>query len=984
MLEPPNIRAIPAASDAGAAERGLEDWRAATGGALLDDEVGIAVLTALFGNAPFLGQCALHHPESLIDTLQMGPGGALAALTRSVGEQALAARTDEARTMAVLRQARRQAALIIGTADVALGWSGPRVTAALSRFAASALRHGVDHLLATAAAAGELEPADPAHPSHGSGFVVLGMGKLGGGELNYSSDVDLIVLYDPDITPYRGRRELPDFFVRLTRKLAGLLESPTGDGYVCRVDLRLRPDPSATPPAISLPAAEGYYASLGQNWERAAMIKARPVAGDGAAGTAFLHTLRPFMWRKHLDFAAIQDIHSIKRQIHAHKGGGEVAVNGHNVKLGAGGIREIEFFAQTQQLIWGGRYQSLRVRRTEAALHALHALERVTDVEMHELIESYWYLRRVEHRLQMVNDQQTHVLPEDDEGLARIATFLGYDDLGAFAAHLRGHLERVSGHCGRLFGDAPGLAAPDAVGGNLVFTSGDHDPGTMETLTRMGFRNPGAVSSAIRAWHHGRIRATRSTRSRELLTELVPSMLGAFARAADPDQAFARFDGFLANLPSGVQLFSLFQAAPKLLDLVAEITGAAPRIADYLARHADVFDAVLAQGFYDDLPDKAALRETLDHELSLANDFQDRLDIARKWAGDTKFQVSVQQLLALRDTTASAPSLTAVADVLIEAMLAAVEDEFALRHGRMSGGALAVVGYGKLGSGMLARGSDLDMVFVYRSPGTNAESDGERPLSAPVYYARLCQRLITALSAQTGGGLLYEVDTRLRPMGEDGPLASEVEGFVRYYREDAWTWEQMALTRARVVLAPDGLRSEIEAVITMVLGRERDPGALASEVRDMRERIAREHGGDDIFAVKHVRGGLMDVEFIVQYLVLRDACRHPAVMRTNTLDALAALAEAGSMASEVAHGLAAAARLFYDVQAMMRLALSGDFDRDSAPGGMRRALCRAADAVDFAALEAKLRQAQAEVRSHFAEIVEAAATPENKDQEKMR
>ncbi|MDP6953294.1 MAG: glutamine-synthetase adenylyltransferase, partial [Alphaproteobacteria bacterium] len=430
-------------------------------------------------------------------------------------------------------------------------------------------------------------------------------------------------------------------------------------------------------------------------------------------------------------------------------------------------------------------------------------------------------------------------------------------------------------------------------------------------------------------------------------------------------------------------LFSLFQAAPKLLDLVAEITGAAPRIADYLARHADVFDAVLAHGFYDDLPDKAALRETLEHELVLANDFQDRLDIARKWAGDTKFQVSVQQLLALRDTTASAPSLTAIADVLIEAMLAAVEEEFAVRHGRMPGGALAVVGYGKLGSGMLARGSDLDMVFVYRSPGAGAESDGERPLPAPVYYARLCQRLITALSAQTGGGLLYEVDTRLRPMGEDGPLASEVEGFVRYYREDAWTWEQMALTRARVVLAPDDLRSDIEAAIAAVLGRQRDPAALAAEVRDMRERIAREHGGDDIFAVKHVRGGLMDVEFIIQYLILRDANRHPEVTQTNALDALAALEGTGSIETAVAGDLAAAARLFYDVQAMTRLALSGSFDRDSAPEGMRRALCRAADAVDFTELEGKLGQTQAAVRRHFADIIEAAAAEHN-DQEKMR
>jgi glutamate-ammonia-ligase adenylyltransferase len=980
-----SIGALPRASDPDAAARGLDDWRREAGAALAglaDSETGRAVLYALFGNAPFLGQCALRYPATLADVLRRGPGPVFDELLPALETDATAAGADEAALMRTLRLTRRQVALVVGLADIAGAWDGPAVTAALSRFAEAAVGHAVDHLLAKAAREGVLLVPVPERPGAGSGLVVLAMGKLGGGELNFSSDIDLIVLYDADRAPYRGRSDIQEFFVRMTRGLARILEQHTGDGFVFRTDLRLRPDPSATPPALSVEAAEGYYASLGQNWERAAMIKARPVAGDRDGGEAFLLAIRPFVWRKHLDFAAIQDIHSIKRQIHAHRGGGKVAVLGHNVKLGRGGIRDIEFFTQTQQLIWGGRYQSLRRRRTVEALRALREIERITAEEEADLAESYWYLRRIEHRLQMVMDQQTHTLPKDREGLARLAVFLGHRCADAFEAEITRHLERVAGHCGPLFEDAPALGAPTPEGGNLVFTSADDDPETLETLTQMGFRNATAVSRAIRAWHHGRLPATRSTRARELLTELTPTLLAALARTANPDQAFTRFDEFLSNLPAGVQLFSLFQAAPKLLDLVAEIVGGAPRIADYLSRHASLFDAVLARGFYDDLPAKPVLKATLAHELELANDLEDRLEIARKWAADAKFQVSVHQLLGLRDGPSARRALTDIADALIEAMLGAVEVEFAKRHGRIDGGALAVLGFGKLGSRQLSRGSDLDLVFVYRSPGPRAQSDGERPLSPPVYYARLCQRLITALTIHTGAGLLYAVDMRLRPMGNDGPLAAEISGFERYYREDAWTWELMALTRARVVVGPPDLANRIEAVIRDALMRPRDPYRLAADVLDMRLRIAREHGTDDIFAIKHVRGGLVDVEFVVQYLLLRDAAEHPQVLCTGTIEALEALAAAGRIEPARAEELIEAARLFHDVQAMRRLALSGPFDVGTAPEGVWRALSRAGGAVDFATLKARLLAAQARVRRHFADLVETPAAAQGERVEK--
>jgi len=985
-----NISALPRASDPDAAERGLEDWRRVAqklasplderAAALADDANGRRLLSALFGNSPFLTQCALQQAACLLDVVQVGPDAAFDKLFVDLVGELKDAADREADVTRILRRARQRNALLVAVADIAGAWDGTRVTGALSQFAETAVSHAVDHLLRQGASAGDLDLADPEAPGTGSGWIVLGMGKLGGRELNYSSDIDLIVLYDRDHTPYCGSRDCQDFFVRLTQRLARLLEDRTGDGYVFRTDLRLRPDPAATPPAVSVLAAESYYASLGQNWERAAMIKARPIAGDIAAGDAFLHAIRPFIWRKHLDFAAIQDIHSIKRQIRSHRGGGNIAVLGHNIKLGRGGIREIEFFAQTQQLIWGGRYQSLRGRRTEEAIKALRELERISAEAETDLIEAYWFLRRVEHRLQMVNDAQVHSVPQDDEGVARLAVFLGYPDAATFARVLTDYLTRVSDHSDSLFEDAPGLGAPTPQGGNLSFTSADDDPGTLETLEEMGFRQARTVSQSIRAWHHGRLRATRSTRARQLLTELTPTLLTALGQTANPDQAFARFDAFLGNLPAGVPLFSLFQAAPKLLDLIAEIVGSTPRIADYLSRHAELLDAVLAQGFYDALPPKDQLRETLAHELTDANDLQDRLEIARKWGADAKFQVSVQRLLGIRGFPEAARALTDIADVLIEAMLDVVTDEFALRHGRFAEGGLAVLGLGKLGGRLLARGSDLDLVFVYQAPGPNAVSDGDRPLSPPVYYARLCQRLITALTVQTGSGLLYEVDMRLRPMGADGPLATEIAAFERYYREDAWTWELMALTRSRPVTGPDDLVARIEMVVADKLRQQRDPTRLAVEVRDMRERMAKEHRTNDPFAIKHVRGGLVDIEFIVQYLQLRDAAEKPEVLCTGTLDALAALARAGSIDAGHSECLISAADLFYNIQAMRRLSLSGDFDENSAPEGLRRALCRAAALPDFRTLKATLVDMQARVHKCFVDLIGSAARDVTSDE----
>lgn len=695
------------------------------------------------------------------------------------------------------------------------------------------------------------------------------------------------------------------------------------------------------------------------------MIKARPVAGDLEAGHAFLDILRPFMWRRHLDFAAIQDIQSIKRQINAHRGGAQVAVAGHNVKLGRGGIREIEFYAQTQQLIWGGREPDLRVRGTVDALDRLVDAGHVRSETAEDLKTSYAFLRRLEHRLQMIDDHQTHALPDDDEGLDRLAVFLGYDGAAPFTEALLHELHTVEEHYAALFEDEADLSGP----GNLVFTGGEDDPDTIRTLAGMGFEDPARVSATIRAWHTGRYRAMRSGRARELLTELVPTILESFSTSPSPDAALLRFDEFLRAMPAGVQLFSLFTAQPGLFDLVAEIMGAAPRLASWLSRNPALLDGVISRDFFDFLPDKAEMRADFAEASTQARDFQDFLDIQRRWANDRIFQIGTHMLRGrLPPVDASVP-LTDVADVCLTALLPAVIDDFAETHGRIPGGALAVVAFGKLGSREMTVGSDLDLLFVYDAPPDASQSDGPKPLTPGQYYARLCQRFIGAITAPTGEGKLYEVDMRLRPSGNAGPIATSLDAFTKYQQTDAWTWEHQALTRARVVCAENGLDERVERVIREVLTKRRDPARLAREIADMRERMRREHGTADIWSVKHLRGGLVDVEFLAQFIQLRDAADMPDILARDTVAVLRRAGDRRLIDPEIASELALAARLWRNLQGILRLTVEGTFTEDAAAPALKNVICRACGAVDFDALKQTMQNTAIRAAHHFKTIL---------------
>src|SRR5271163_3172530 len=486
------------------------------------------VLLGLADHSPYLWTLVKEDPARLIRLLRRPPGESLDAIVRALAERR---DEDEAELMRALRRAKRESALLIALADIGGVWDVVAATEALTRFADAAVGAALAFLLRKHARAGllALDPDAP-DPQSGSGVVVLALGKHGARELNYSSDVDLIVLYDQAAASIPPGAEPGPLFERVTKALSRLLQERTSDGYVLRVDLRLRPDPASTPVALSTLSAYSYYETVGQNWERAAFIKARPAAGDLKLGERFLADLAPFIWRKYFDYAAIADIHAMKRQIHAVRGHEQVTVPGHDVKLGRGGIREIEFFVQTQQLIFGGRRPSMRGARTLDMLRQLNAEHWVGVEAVEDLTKAYAFLRRVEHRLQMVADEQTQRLPFETGPLARFARFCGYARLDRFSAAMTRHLRRVEKHYARLFEDAPTLGLE---AGNLVFTGVSDDPETLTTLRRLGFHRPEEAAETIRGWHFGRRPAVRSARAREVLTELVPALLASFSGSGD-------------------------------------------------------------------------------------------------------------------------------------------------------------------------------------------------------------------------------------------------------------------------------------------------------------------------------------------------------------------------------------------------------------------------------------------------------------------
>jgi glutamate-ammonia-ligase adenylyltransferase len=921
-------------------------------------------LAAVFDLSPFTQHIARRQPE-ILDRLFNAPVQArLAAILEEIGGCASVDEVSEARLMADLRRLKAEAHFLIALAQLS-GTADTRSTvASLSGLAEACINAAVDFLLRDAHRQGRLALADPQNPAADCGWILLAMGKLGAHELNFSSDIDLVAFVDPNAPAVLDPLEATDLFSRLTRRLVRILQDRTEHGYVFRTDLRLRPDPGSTPPAIPVEAALIYYESRGQNWERAAMIKARAVAGDVAAGEKFLKELQPYIWRKYLDYAAIADVHSIKRQIHAHRGHGEIAVKGHNVKLGRGGIREIEFFVQTQQLIAGGRFPELRGRNTTAMLGELAARGWITDEARDALITQYWFLRDVEHAIQMVADEQSHTLPEDDEGLERIARMLAFESAKHFAQAFKASLQLVETHYAALFETAPDLSRGV---GNLVFTGDIDDPDTLRTLHDLGFQRPSDVSRVMRTWHFGRYRATRSAEARERLTELTPVLLETFGRTKRADEAIMRFDEFLAGLPAGIQLFSLLQSNPDLLNLLATIMSAAPRLAAVITRRAHVFDGLLDPALLSELPNKAYLADRLATFLAGGRQYEEVLDRLRIFASEQKFLIGIRLLTGTIDTARAGKAFSDLADLTIAAALDAVIEEFAQRHGRVPAGRVAILGMGKLGSRELTAGSDVDLILLYDHDADADESDGAKPLAPSHYYARLTQRLIAAVSAPTAEGVLYEIDLRLRPSGNKGPVATHIDAFRKYQRRDADIWEHMALTRARAAAGDPAFCREVEDEVAAVLALPRKPAATAKAAAEMRALIAEEKPPRDIWDIKLIRGGLIDLEFIAQVATLVGSIEGE-VRATGTADALARL-DPKFADPTVRQELVDAHTLLFGLSQIIRLCLTGPFDRNDVPPGLADLLLRNTDLPDLAVLEAHIQETSQRVAAHFDALV---------------
>jgi glutamate-ammonia-ligase adenylyltransferase len=908
-----------------------------------DDLVTRELLESIFANSPFLTRCALADVGFLRCALSLGPDTAFRRAIDHVKDD-LGRETDQGRLMRGLRLARQQVAFVVALADITGYWPLERVTQSLSDFADAALSAAISHLLRQAAAEGKLVLADEHFPEDGCGYVALAMGKHGARELNYSSDIDLICLYEPMKVDLRGTQSLDETFARLTRRLVTIMQERTADGYVCRVDLRLTPDPRAAIPAA---AAVAHYANRGDTWERAALIKARPAAGDLALGRQVLGELSPFVWRRHLDFWTIRDIQGIKRRINVERGSGKIGFLGHNIKVGRGGIREIEFFAQTQQLIFGGRDPYLRCPATLDALTTLAEAGCIDARIADELAEAYEFLRQLEHRLQMVNDQQTQTLPPSQAAIARLARFMAFDDVAGLRDLLLRHLRCVETHYSGLFEEtAVASGVP-----RLALAGEQPDEATATALRGLGFGDVRRAFERLRRWQRGGLRRSGDSRCQKILVELTPRVIEAVARTPDPDAALAHFDDFLGGLTPGVSCFSLLSANPALLDLLVEIMTTAPALAEMLSARPEQLQAALATGFFAPLPDRRLLAADSAEVLGKARNLEDALDRAVGWANDHRFQVAIQVMRHSIDSTAAGQAFSDIADLVVRRLHEWLAKDAA--------DMMAVLAFGPHGGRELTFRSSLQLLFVH--DGSDAES-----------ALRLARRLTSALSAATARGRLYDVDLRTAVWGASGPLVTPLDALHEFCARTSDPQPLLALAGARAVAGPTELTQRIAGTLSHLLALKRDPQVLAAGAARMR-RAAREDAAAGPWDVRRRPGGLDDLDALLRVLQLRHGADRPEVLGTPTGAALARLGASGLIDGPAVKALIDAHHLLRQLEDRLAVAVDGPFDPDLASGGLKTALARAGGAADFAALEARLEQAARSVGSAFAQLVEETA-----------
>ncbi|MEX0387020.1 bifunctional [glutamate--ammonia ligase]-adenylyl-L-tyrosine phosphorylase/[glutamate--ammonia-ligase] adenylyltransferase [Spiribacter onubensis] len=750
-------------------------------------------------------------------------------------------------------------------------------------------------------------------------MIVLGMGKLGGRELNFSSDIDLIFAFpEPGFTDSDKPRANEQFFLQLGRSLIAALDQQTPDGQCFRVDMRLRPYGDSGPLAMSVPAMELYFLEQGREWERYALIKARVVAGDQVQGQALLETLSPFVYRRYLDYGALESLRSMKAMIAREVRRRRLA---DNVKLGRGGIREVEFIAQAFQLIRGGQEPALRERSLQPVLAYLAEQALIPAHAQHDLTEAYRYLRRIENRIQAMHDRQAHDLPTDEVDQARLVLAMGAEDWTSLREELDGWRRRVQGHFDQVFvapqqeDEAETTDEPDFT--DVWYDTVDEEA-ACEILMHAGFADADAASQTIQRFRDGsRVRAL-SEQGRTRLDRLMPMLLAAVAGGDAPDSALERLLTLLDGIVRRTAYLALLNEHPMAISQLVRLVGGSPWIARYLSLHPMLLDELLdPRTLYAPLS-REALAAEVDVRMASADpdDLEQQMEILRQFKQTQVLRVAAADLAGAIPVMLVSDYLTDIAEVVLQRVITLGWRQVSMRYGEplRADGEVAdfgIIAYGKLGSLELGYGSDLDIVFLHDPVPAGTATTGEKPVEPAVFFARLAQRVIHILNTPTPGGILYEVDTRLRPSGQSGLLTTSIDALAEYQRERAWTWEHQALVRARMVVGGDDLSDRFVALRREILTRPRDRDELREEVRHMRERMRRELGSTapNEFDLKQDRGGIADIEFMVQYGVLAGSCGYSGLLRyTDNIRLLDELERAGEFTTEQARVLADAYR----------------------------------------------------------------------------
>ena len=874
-------------------------------------------LAAAMDIAPYLGRIIRKNSADLNQVLG-GKGAGIIANARAAYSAAIAAATTEDQVMEATRHFRGKVNMVVSVADIFSLEAMPQQMTWLSQAAELAVSEIADWLVRDTRKHENLDE---------KGWFILAMGKLGAGELNFSSDIDLIVIHRDDENNHLSSHA----YIERTRRLAKILSQPTPDGIGWRVDLRLRPDPGVSPVAIRFNAAITYYEAIARTWERAAFIRARPVAGNLAFAREFLEAIQPFIWRRYLDYSVLEDMRIMLRRENKTDG-----LLGFNVKKGRGGIRSVEFFVHLQQLIAGGREPSLRCGNTIPALHALAKNQWISEEDASLLEDHYHRLRRLEHRLQMINDAQTHQLPKSLDHMERLAGFCGHDRVESFKQSLERIIDEVwdsthavSTRVGLDPTTTDKILAP--LISDLLIGDDDNTDLLYDKLTEMGYESPQNIIPVCRGWMAGRIPATRSGRSRDILARILPDLLYQFSKAARPDTAFSAFVRMVENLPAGIQFFSLLESNSNIAKAIGTILAASPIMAEQMARHPSLVDNLLYHEFWQPLDcGVAVLAAQLADAMANGRSYEDKLNLLRCTVRDMQFQTGVQMITGFISASEAGETFSAIAEATILSVLPYAEDLVVAQHGAIKGSSMVVMALGRLGAKEMTIASDLDLVFIH-SAETDAVSDGEKPITANQYFTRIGQELINALTAPTAEGKCYEVDMRLRPSGKSGPVTVSAARFFKYQIEHAWTWEHMALVRGRIVAGINhgDLTREVSKNLLKIMQLPRDAQKVIKDVTDMRGRIHQHNPPKSPHDLRLIDGGLIDFDFLAQMLQLL----HPGgdkMLRPKAIDALAYLAQTGVIdKSETDHLLKAGQKLMDLHQIMSITMTSVKDDRDA-------------------------------------------------------